>query len=110
MGCVRFGWCGLLFLALTACSSAKKIINDSSDPVDTSDTDTDTPQSSTGYIECTTHVDCGAGMFCAIECFTGSCGADESVMSGTLGNYCQPCVECEQASDAIDGSCSVCEA
>jgi hypothetical protein len=70
----------------------------------TEDTETDDPN-----IECTAHSDCDAGSFCSVECFTGDCGPNGDIPSGTLGQFCQPCVECEQGTDSITGDCDVCE-
>ena len=91
----------LIFLALslgTACDSK------SSDTSATEDTETDDPN-----IQCTAHSDCDAGSFCSVECFTGDCGPNGDIPSGTQGQFCQPCVECEQGTDSITGDCDVCE-
>ena len=46
---------------------------------------------------CSSHADCGAGLFCAIECFTRGC--HQGV------NVCQPCWECESPNDSVTRSC-----
>jgi hypothetical protein len=60
------------------------------------------------YTSCDNHGDCSKGMFCGIECWTGTCGADGSIPEATMGQFCQPCVECEIETDAVDGNCEVC--
>jgi hypothetical protein len=60
------------------------------------------------FIPCGDHSDCFAGLFCGIECWTGQCGVDGSVVEYTFGQYCQPCVECELDSDSVSGSCDIC--
>ena len=95
----------LIFLAaLTACGAS-----DDTTPLTDSGGDTE-PEvtSSTGFIECASDTDCGDGLFCAIECFQGPCGADDAVSAQTVGQYCQPCEECVADSDAVDGSCATC--
>jgi hypothetical protein len=113
----------LLLASMVACGGNAKDSDPTTDSgTDTEDTDTDTDtedtdtedtdtdnQSSTGFIDCSAHTDCGEDMFCSVQCFQGPCGDDDSVNAPAQGNYCQPCVECEQGPDAIDGSCAVCE-
>ena len=57
--------------------------------------------------DCSSDSDCGEGSFCAIECFTGGCG-DGSVEAGTVGQFCQPCDECQMLEDSISGNCDAC--
>ncbi len=76
---------------------------------DTDTEDTDTEDNVDPNIECTAHSDCDAGEFCAIECFTGDCGVNGDIPRGTLGQFCQPCVECEAGTDSITGDCGSCE-
>ena len=59
--------------------------------------------------DCNSDDECADEEFCAIECFTGGCGNDGSVEAGTIGQFCQPCNECELGSDAVSGDCSACE-
>tara|TARA_Y100001970_G_scaffold231641_1_gene288011 strand:+ start:1434 stop:3026 length:1593 start_codon:yes stop_codon:yes gene_type:complete len=59
--------------------------------------------------DCQNDSDCMDGEFCAIECFTGGCGIDDSELEGTLGQYCQPCDECQIPEDAVSGNCDACE-
>jgi hypothetical protein len=61
------------------------------------------------YVTCQAHDDCGTGMFCGVECWTGACGADGAVPESRRGRFCQPCAECEMEEDAVDGSCAVCQ-
>ena len=58
--------------------------------------------------DCLDDSSCMDGEFCAIECFTGECGLDGSESSGTLGQYCQPCDECQAPEDAVSGNCDSC--
>jgi hypothetical protein len=58
--------------------------------------------------ECSSDADCDADYFCGIECWSAPCGMDETIEEGTLGAYCQPCIECHSGTDAVSGSCDVC--
>ena len=58
--------------------------------------------------DCQYDSDCMEGEFCAVECFAGECGLDSSETSGTLGQYCQPCDECQYPEDAVSGNCDSC--
>ena len=85
--------------------------NDNASTTILEDTDCDgtiDPVSVAPYPSCTTHSDCGADQFCGIECWTGGCGENEDVPSGTVEQYCQPCNECVQDGDSITGDCSMC--
>ena len=59
--------------------------------------------------DCQYDSDCMDGEFCAVECFTGPCGLDGSETSGTIGQYCQPCDECQLPQDAVSGNCDTCD-
>ena len=54
--------------------------------------------------DCSTNADCSSGLFCAIECFTGV-GCD----GNTVGQFCMPCDECHDGSDAVEDTCGSCE-
>ncbi len=58
--------------------------------------------------DCQLDSDCLDGEFCAVECFSGPCGLDDSEAEGTVGQYCQPCDECESDQDAVSGNCDAC--
>ena len=60
-------------------------------------------QDTSEFSSCTSHDDCGEGLFCASECFTGSCSASDDSPS-----HCQPCAECHSDADSFDGSCAAC--
>ena len=75
---------------------------------ETEDTDTEDTSNDDPNIECTAHSDCDEGSFCSLECFTGDCGENGDIPSGTPGQFCQPCVECEMGTDSITGDCDVC--
>jgi len=49
---------------------------------------------------CQATQDCDIGSFCAVECFVGKCFQAK--------NVCQPCDECKEGDDAVDGSCDRC--
>jgi hypothetical protein len=70
---------------------------------------TETNTSNALYPECTGHSECSEGQFCGIECWTGGCGEAEDVPADTLGQYCQPCDECESGGDSVTGDCAVCD-
>ena len=55
------------------------------------------------FSSCTSHDDCGEGLFCASECFTGVCPSSDDSSS-----HCQPCAECRSDADSFDGSCAAC--
>ena len=57
------------------------------------------------FANCDDHAACGDGLFCATECFEGPCGDNNDVPEGIVGQFCQPCVQCEAAPDAFDGAC-----
>ena len=59
------------------------------------------------YPGCQTDLDCGQAQFCGIECWMGGCGADRKVSQFTMGQFCQPCDECQGGDDAVSGSCKV---
>ena len=58
--------------------------------------------------DCQSDLDCMDGQFCSVECFTGGCGLDDSELLGMIGQYCQPCDECEYPEDAVSGNCDAC--
>ncbi len=55
-------------------------------------------------LPCSSHDECGEGLFCAVECFTGN-GCNRFSL---LEDVCQPCSECHYPSDSVTDSCSVC--
>ena len=57
---------------------------------------------------CSAHSDCDTDEhFCAVACFTGSCGKDRSVQANTVGLFCQPCEECINGR-SLTGRCDMC--
>jgi len=58
--------------------------------------------------DCQSDSDCMDDEFCAVECFTGGCGLDDSELVGMVGQYCQPCDECDYPQDAVSGNCDAC--
>jgi len=58
--------------------------------------------------DCQYDSDCMDDEFCSVECFIGGCGFDDSELSGMIGQYCQPCNECEYPEDAVSGNCDAC--
>lgn len=100
----------LLSLTFALGCSGKSEQDSASDTTNTTDkTETEDTQSTAIHGDCVDHDDCQSGYFCSIECFVAPCGDDESVSMGTLGEYCQPCDECQEETDSVTGDCSVCE-
>ena len=56
---------------------------------------------------CSSHSDCQTNHFCALSCFTGSCGNDGSMPANGVGLFCQPCNQCINWR-SITTSCDVC--
>ena len=51
--------------------------------------------------------DCQTNHFCALSCFTGSCGNDDNVPANSAGLFCQPCNQYINWR-SITTSCDVC--
>ena len=76
-------------------------------------TDFTTTSTTTAFVapfpSCNAHASCKRGkQFCAVQCWTGGCGADGTARRGTLRNFCQPCVECQKVNDSVTGKCNIC--
>ena len=103
----------VLFLVASftiACGEKRKgTISNGADTNSKEDTNLKDTYPNTLYPECTSHSDCAEDQFCGIECWTGGCGENSEIEANTMGQYCQPCVECEQDDDSITGDCSICE-
>merc|ERR1712232_1399045 len=57
-------------------------------------------ESATLGAPCKKSADCDVGEFCSVECFSKGCIQEK--------NVCQPCKECHEGADEVDGTCDKC--
>merc|ERR1719183_1106987 len=98
-----------------ACRSAVDSLDGSCAACELNPRDELIPRAASPFPTCKDDLDCSrfgvsssTKQFCATKCFSGYCGPDAKEPKDAPGKFCQPCMTCQDPSQAVSGSCAIC--